>query len=214
MTLVEPTGPRYTVEETGEGLTVTVPARKRWFLIFFLGFWLVGWAVGEVAVISILIAGALGAFGAEGVESAPPVGDAGPFAGFIGVFLVAWLGAWTVGGVVAIYSWLWLVAGREVLVFSVDRLRVEKRVPVWTRTREYRLGEIKRLRVEAGSRGSALWWSNDPYGMWRGTLAFDYGAKTFRIGTGLEEAEARMILEEIARRHPEIVEGGPEGADG
>jgi hypothetical protein len=35
-----------------------------------------------------------------------------------------------------------------------------------------------------------------------GMLAFDYGCKTFRFGAGVEEAEARVILQRLKSRWP------------
>ena len=43
---------------------------------------------------------------------------------------------------------------------------------------------------------------NTVWGKGEGVIAFDYGAKTFRFGSGLDEAEAKMILIEIAQRYP------------
>ena len=34
-------------------------------------------------------------------------------------------------------------------------------------------------------------------------LAFDYGAQTFRFGAGVDDAEARRILEKITARFPQ-----------
>ncbi len=36
-----------------------------------------------------------------------------------------------------------------------------------------------------------------------GTLAFDYGAKTFRFGAGIDEAEAKQIVAEIQNKFPQ-----------
>ena len=34
-----------------------------------------------------------------------------------------------------------------------------------------------------------------------GIIAFDYGAKKFNFGTGIDEAEAKKILSEIQQRY-------------
>ncbi len=39
-----------------------------------------------------------------------------------------------------------------------------------------------------------------------GQLAFDYGAKTVRFGIGLDEAEAKQILNDIEIQSPDLVE--------
>jgi hypothetical protein len=41
------------------------------------------------------------------------------------------------------------------------------------------------------------------WGMSGGLIAFDYGAQTFRFGAGVDEAEAKHILEKITARFPQ-----------
>jgi hypothetical protein len=36
-----------------------------------------------------------------------------------------------------------------------------------------------------------------------GSIAFDYGARTFRFGSGVDEAEAKQILAEIQQKYPQ-----------
>jgi hypothetical protein len=69
--------------------------------------------------------------------------------------------------------------------------------PIPWRRRGYDLGHVRRLRASATLRVS-----NDLYHS--GALAFDYGARTFRIGTGIDEAEAAMLIDVIARRFPQL----------
>ncbi|MGB9593008.1 MAG: hypothetical protein ACPL7R_02580, partial [Anaerolineae bacterium] len=49
--------PRYAVEDTFTALRITIPARRNWLLVLFLGFWLGGWATGEVVVGALLLRG-------------------------------------------------------------------------------------------------------------------------------------------------------------
>jgi hypothetical protein len=39
------------------------------------------------------------------------------------------------------------------------------------------------------------------WGIGGGPIAFDYGSQTVRIGSGLDEAEAREIVKELRSRH-------------
>jgi len=64
-----------------------------WLLVLFSGFWMIGWAVGEVFAIR------------EPFTGETP--------GFARLFLVGWLGCWTVGGAFIGYAWLWTVFGVE-----------------------------------------------------------------------------------------------------
>jgi hypothetical protein len=43
------------------------------------------------------------------------------------------------------------------------------------------------------------------YGFLPGSIAFDYGARTIRFAAGLDEAEARALVERINERFPEVV---------
>ena len=193
---------RYRFEETSSGIEISIPSRKNWFIILFLGFWLIGWAVGEVSVIGILAAGIFGLFNnglSEIVESGPGA--------FGGVFLFAWLGGWTVGGAFAIYAWLWQVKGIERVSISFNALVVEKLTPIWKRKKEYHLQDVVSLRISNSSpsmftmSGSMEFW-----GISGGRLAFDYGAKTVQFGAGIDEAEAKFLIKDIGKKYPKIVE--------
>ncbi len=39
--------------------------------------------------------------------------------------------------------------------------------------------------------------------MGEGLIAFDYGARTFRIGSGVDEAEAKQVILIIQQRFPQ-----------
>jgi len=70
------------------------------------------------------------------------------------------------------------------------------------RARQYDLAHVKHLRVVTPSFNpfdfsSALQF----WGIGGGLIAFDYGAKTFRFGAGVEEAEAQGIVTRLKSRH-------------
>lgn len=193
--------PRYSKSNSEKGFIITIPSKKNWFIILFLGFWLIGWAVGEISVIGILSAGLLKAV-TGGIPDALTAG-AGAFSG---LFMVAWLGGWTVGGAFAIYAWLWQVKGYEKITISHDGFKVEKNTPIWTRSKEYRIQDVVYLRMSSSN--SSIWSMSGGMELWGitgGQLAFDYGAKTIRFGIGLDEAEAKQILKEIQAKHPDII---------
>jgi hypothetical protein len=127
---------RYQLEETSSRIVILIPSKKNWVIILFLGFWLIGWAIGEVSVIVILSVGIFGLFsnGLAGITESVP-------GAFGGVFLIAWLGGWTVGGAFAIYTWLWQVKGFERISISFDAFVIEKLTPIWKRKKEYHLKE-------------------------------------------------------------------------
>jgi hypothetical protein len=160
---------------------INIPAAKNWFLILFVGFWLCGWAFGEFSVIHILATG-----------KTP---------GGASLFMFGWLGAWTVGGSVAIWFWLWSLAGHEIVSLTPTSLAVRRDILGFGRSREYDLPSVKNVRIDNTALNSRYiqGFSLMPEG---GTIAFDYGAKTFRFGGGVDEAEASQLIERLKSRYP------------
>lgn len=168
------------VFDTPAGLVINIPSSKNLILMFFLGFWLCGWLFGEFSVIRQLATGKTAAG--------------------ISLFMVAWLGGWTVGGAVAIYFWLWNVAGHEIISLTPTSLTLRRDILGFGRSKEYDLPSIKNLRIVP-----MLGISNFNFptqSLTGGSMAFDYGAKTFRFGGGLDEAEASHLIEVLKSRYP------------
>lgn len=173
---------RHTLIEHADSVEAIIPAKRNVFLIAFLSFWLVGWAFGEI--------------------TAPLAVFKNPHAGAF-LFIVFWLTLWTVGGAFAIYTWLWMIAGREIVSVSNTALSVKREILGFGRKRSYDITEVKNLRVAP--------WTINPYdfsagmkfwGLGGGPIAFDYGAKTFRVGAGLEEAESDQIVQRLKQAFP------------
>lgn len=187
---VESPAPRATVRREAGYLLVAIPARRNWALMLFLPIWLVGWAIGLVVATGML-----------SIFSAVPVTG---FAETASLFLLAWLAMWLFGGLVALYTLAYTAAGREELRISEMTLRLQRRIgPLPAgRARTYDLQHASRLRTEPTP--MPPWWARR-----RGTpepkpIAFDYGAKTVRFGAGLDEAEARQLVEQIAEYSPAL----------
>jgi hypothetical protein len=204
MTFEEPHKARYELRQELNNLVIAIPAKRNWFMILFLGFWLLGWAMGEVSVLGTLLAGASKA-------ATSGIGEASnhPAGAFGGLFLLAWLGAWTVGGAFAIYAWLWQVKGIEEITFSAEAVTIANKIPMWNRQKNYRIENVKGLRVSnvpINFMDPAR--SMDFWGVTGGVLSFDYGSGTIRFGKGLEAAEAREIVSILRQRYPNVVAGG------
>ncbi len=89
-------------QETPEGFVLSWKPRKwhsfgHYFVIGFLCFWLMGWAIGELSVLSILVHGAFAV-----LEDVRVIGGAV----CLGSFMLFWLVGWTIGGFVAVRQ-LW-----------------------------------------------------------------------------------------------------------
>lgn len=188
-TVQVPTG-RATMSESPDGLLITIPAKKNWFVILFMAFWLVGWFFGEVTAIQQIIRGHLPH--GTNLKGGLPIG--------VNLFLLVWLGGWTIGGAFALITWSWNFAGVEKVQLGHFTLTTKREVFGIGPLKEFKLGNVANLRINMG-------WSNATQLMGHfqmmngGTIAFDYGAKTFRFGVGLDEAEAEQIIARLSARH-------------
>jgi len=185
-----PGKPRYTVEDTFAALRITIPARRNWPVVLFLGFWLGGWAIGEVIVGALLLRDVLALLNGQ-------TPDTGQGAGML--FMALWLTLWTLGGGFALVTWLWNLAGKEVVVIDGESLTLWKAVFGVGPSRRYEAAYVDRLRASGGSDGSQ--------GPWSGGLAFDYAGSTVRFGAGLTPDEARDLVALIGDRFPSLTRG-------
>jgi hypothetical protein len=179
-------GPRYSLACLADEIRVVIPARRNWFLTMFLAVWLCGWVAGESAAIAQLL-------GHPFPRSKPTS------AAFLGV----WLVFWTCGGVAALVTLLWNLAGREIITLSSTKLTRRTEILSVGRSFSYQVRDIKSLRpsmdasygFHRSGRGAL------PFGAGGiGSLVFDYGARTIRLAPSLDEAEAKMLVNEFSTR--------------
>jgi len=173
--------PRYIVQDRLSSLQFSIPGRRNWPVVIFVGIWLVGWAAGEVTV-SVIILGQLPGLSGDGL------------------FLLFWLALWTVGGAAAIRAWLRALASKEIVSVDAETLSVKQAVAGIGRRKEYAAAYVDNLRVEPYY-GSSSGQSSGH------CLAFDYGGDTVRFGTNLNEAEAEQVLALIRSRFPDLTKG-------
>jgi hypothetical protein len=180
MKKISPYKENASITPTRDGIEVSIPSKKNWFVIVFLLFWLGGWLMGEISVGKDILEGGKNQQG----------------------FMIFWLAGWTVGGAFAITTWLWNVAGKEILHFSQSAMTYTRAIGKLKISHEYDLAHIKDLRVTPIPSGFFGQRNNfEMLGLRGGPISFDYGAKTLRIGAGVDEAEAKKIVEEIKRIH-------------
>jgi len=178
---ITPSEPRHTIEDAGEVLRITIPSPKRRYPIFSAGFGLV-W----ILVFSVFFSRSLFGPNYEGENWFPYF--------------------WTLGmilaGAYAIVILLWLLFGAEVIKIDHAGIKTRRQVFGLGRTLDYEGNHIRRLRaapmVYATTYRSNF--TSEYLGWAGGQIAFDYGAKTARFGSGVDEAEARMIVDAITQR--------------
>lgn len=149
--------------------------------MIFLGFWLCGWAMGDVMVPATFLA-------ADVDREAK-------------LFAAVWLVAWTIGGGFALYAFFWSLVGRERILLTPSTLSIKRELFGMGRVREYELTHVRDLRVSPMTynpfdfRSSLQFW-----GIGGGVLVFDHGAATIRFGASLQEGEAKAIVERMRSR--------------
>src|SRR5262249_38736022 len=186
---VEPSKPRYTIRSEAGAITIACPPRRSWFALLFLAVWLGGWTVGGLS--------ALGDITKPGDHQA---------------FLAFWLGGWLAGEVCVLAVVGWQLAGLEQLTIVRGNLVQRVSIAGIGHDREFSGAEIRNLRaspqmVPGWAVQRAFW---PPFlGASNGAIAFDYGAKTYRIGASLDEAEARQIVATLSKQYPPMVEAAP-----
>src|SRR5215467_13872980 len=125
------------------------------------------------------------------------------------LFLAFWLGGWLAGEVCVLAVVGWQLAGLEQLTIVRGNLVQRVSIAGIGHDREFSGAEIRNLRaspqmVPGWADQRAFW---PPFlGASNGAIAFDYGAKTYRIGASLDEAEARQIVTTLSRQYPRMVE--------
>jgi len=176
---VSPPQRQSTVSVDAQGLLIVIPARRSVFLVLFLTAWLAIWGMSEF-------------LGARRLVVGPRPTE---------WILVLWFAAWTYIGAWTVYAWLWITFGKEIVKLCPPSLTIKRDVLGMGITRAYELAQIRNLRASLPY-ANPYDWVGTGAGLFQGTLAFDYGAKTFRFGVGLPEAEASQIIGDLKRYSP------------
>jgi hypothetical protein len=171
---------RFQVENTFDGEQIRIRAARQVFAMLFLPFWLAGWTVAGVAVISQL------------VRHLQP-------------FLAFWLCGWAVGWVAVSGTLVWMFTGAETARVIRGDLEFAHWALGFRRTWLYQGGMIRALGVAAQPGWSFRFQWQVPFfsNTRSGAMRFDYGARTYYLAAGLDEAEGRRIVEILAKRLPE-----------
>ena len=191
--------PRYSLIEGAAELEVIIPVRKHWYLIPFYIFWFVI-ALVMVTNVPIIIFGTLLTFVNQIRDNPSALGPLLIPIGFLVLFF-AFMVFMLVFGTQRI---LWSFAGKEVVVVNHHSIRIYHHLFRMGKPREYLAEYVSDLRASIPPfPGSRSFKEILAYPGMQGTVAFDYGARTYRFGAEMDEAEARMIVHDILRRYPQ-----------
>lgn len=185
MPRIQPAAPRFRVVEDTDRFVVAIPARQNWFFLPFQIAFLGIWAVAAVIVSTELF------------RIPDPRGQA---------FTAFWLFLWLTGGCWIALMVLWQAFGLEFLTFHAGDLSLRREVLGVGRTRTFDCAQVKALRIvpQPGPLWRHLMWMHSWGILNEGILAFDYGARTYQFGAGLDEAEAKLLVAEMINRYPQL----------
>jgi hypothetical protein len=167
-----------TIEETADGLRITMPVPRMGCVSVFLGVWLVAWVVGEVSAV-----GALFSLGA-------PLGPGS-------AFLMIWLAGWTAGGVTAAAGLMMSLGGREIVTVGGGVIRRRAEAFGLGLSWRYQLERCSNFRPTGGSSDEKTFISFD--------YAEAKGEHSVRFGSGLTEASTEEIAERVWTAFPELM---------
>jgi hypothetical protein len=108
----------------------------------FLGVWLTGWFAAETFALWMLAAGAWSFVTGHPLSAKhEPVNLGVAIAG--GLFLIFWLGLWTVGGVAAIWEFLRLLCGKDRITVTADSVNIDNGYGLFHSRKNLRRDEIR-----------------------------------------------------------------------
>lgn len=191
---IKPTLPRFSIQEVENGVQVTLPSKKNVFSLIWTGFIMLLWLNMAGAVLNIEGTSIGVATGLIGDEPPPPDGMIGfSFMLLLLIFPILAI------GVILVFNFLWQIAGREIILSNPQTLTIIRKIFRWKKSREYSSELVKDLCVNYRETGYP---PLRPFQMLLGRytmIAFDYGAKTYRFGFNIEEAEAKQMIAAIQK---------------
>jgi hypothetical protein len=101
---------------------------------------------------------------------------------------------------------LWSLFGQETIQIERGIFSVSKGIlDIGLIKKNYDLNSIKNLEINPEQTGTNSFFGQkkkigDFWELTGGKLRFDYGMKTIKLGIGIDEAEARYLIDEIKKR--------------
>lgn len=159
------------------GLELHILPRKEWASLIFLPVWIAFWAFAVVLVMKWIL------------HPGPSTSR-----GFLGF----WLAVWILGGASAVYQWLWIAFGKEVVEVREGSLTIKRNILGYGGTRSVPLGSITNLRA-SGIFPSTSRLENylTQMKLRGGTIGFECQGRTVRFGIQLTEPEALEVVQEL-----------------
>jgi hypothetical protein len=197
MKIVAPPKPIHISKIDNDQIVVTIPVKKHWFeIIWFVWCFLIVtpflYYSGKIFFMLLLISA-----GFYGNVSSVDFGRATYTPAAIGVLLILVV-ILSLTEILAIYCLTWRLMGQEIVSANKDLLVVTRKIFAWKTYKAYKTGDISALRISRPTDRRIEMFSRFRRLLgFSGTIAFDYGAESFRFGNGLDEAEGRQIIKKL-----------------
>ena len=172
---------RAIVEQSLDGMSIRIPAKRHWGIITFLTFWIIPWAFAEYYVARLLFFSGIDWF-------AKPL-------------LAVWLLFWTAGGISILLSILWQLFGKEEILMEGYFTKVENTIFGRGLKRQYETNRLKEIKFQAPIPNLL----NKQLPFLGGKIQMNYGEKTIRILREINEREAKDILAQM-KSYPKFSE--------
>lgn len=180
-TIIEqPYAGRATVDEWIDKTIIIIPAERPYFKIIFLAITLCFWLLTELTMAAFLT----DAFMISGFEI------------FVEVL-------WAIIGFFMVRDFTWAIAGKEVVTVNRDYITIENKYLLFNKPKTYLLQEVKNMSIMEETPGFisfTLWRHRTRSSPTNGTIWFDYGMKPVGFAAGINDLEARHIIEKLRNK--------------
>ena len=181
-----PRADRVRIDDDGDTLVLTIPAKRRPWLVRLLILWLIAWVAGLFYTL-------FGVFTGSHDMGGP-------------LYVIAWLAGWTLATVFAAVIIHWTLRGVEVITFAPDAITLVWHSPIWPRRIRCDMKDASALLVMDES--NTVFHGKLPTRAWRersaGTISFMLRGEMYGFGDTLDPEEATRVAKRIEARFPHL----------
>jgi hypothetical protein len=198
---------RHKTQNLSDGLQVVLPSKKNALWTLWLGICLFMWgyitgSIGYILFLSLRI------IGVNLVRNQSAVFSDYVSIIFVSIFTFAFLLLFLVMGLPAIYSFLWHIAGKEILRITSDSLTLTRQIFNWKKVRKYSPVSITGLQFMPPRKSFLVPFKNlrkNPEK--NGVIVFEHESRNHRFGLEIEEDEAKQIISAIQEHLVQVKAG-------
>lgn len=195
MTVIVPDYHKVGVQDDGTDLRITMRVTAPPFVSTVFGLLLAVFVSAEIGAINALVNGGL----REGEHfQLPWMTEAISNGPDFEKLMLTWFAFGAVAVILLTGMFLWSCVGREIIELNAATLKHIRRISILSFGREYSVAKITHLRLVPFP------WNKERnfslFGFKNGIIAFNYGRRTYRLGAGIDEANAHYVIQEMRTR--------------